>query len=144
MSRFMDEGVVSGGGLREKWTRLALVWGVWTLVGLFFASQIYVYFARTEKAVPLWKSVAWQVLAAYVFAVSTPLFLRLARRFRIGRSNWRRRLSVHLLAGTLIAAVWAACHVAIDALFSGEPKLLAPFNLARNVFVMLDKELLVY
>src|SRR5919197_603745 len=97
MSRFVDEWMVSGGGRQERLTRLALVWGVWTLVGLFFASQVYVYFARTEKAVPLWKSVAWQVLAAYVFAVSTPLVLRLSR-----------------------------------------------LNFARNVFVMLDKELLVY
>src|ERR687885_2083565 len=120
MSRFVDEWVMGGGGRREKWTRLALVWGVWTLVGLFFASQVYVYFARTEKAVPLWKSVAWQVLAAYVFAVSTPLVLRLARRFRIGRSNWRRGLSVPLLAGTAFPLVWGACHIIIDSLFNGE------------------------
>jgi signal transduction histidine kinase len=117
---------------------------VWTLVGLFFASQLYVYFARTQKAIPFAKSVAWQVSAAYVFALSTPLVLWLARRFRIERSNWRRRLAVHLPAGVAFAAVWAACHVAIDSYFSGEPSLLVPFNLARNVFVMLDKELLVY
>jgi signal transduction histidine kinase len=144
MSRLIEEGVVSGGGRRDRLTRLALVWGVWTLVGLFFASQVYVYFARTEKAVGFWRSVAWQVLAAYVFAVSTPLVLRLARRFRIGRSNWRRRLCVHLLAGTAFAVVWGACHITIDSLFNGEPKLLSPLNFARNVFVMLDKELLVY
>jgi LytS/YehU family sensor histidine kinase len=40
--------------------------------------------------------------------------------------------------------VWAVCHVVIDSLFSGEARLLLPFNVARNVFVMLDKELLVY
>lgn len=144
MSRLVDEGVLNAGAWRGRWTRLALIWGVWTLVGLFFASQLYVYFARTEKAVPLWKSVAWQVLAVYVFAVSTPLVLWLARRFRIERSNWRRRLSIHLLAGALIAVAWAVCHITIDSLFSGESKLLSPVNLARNVFVMLDKELLVY
>src|SRR5437588_6620415 len=144
VSRLVDEGVVSGGARRERWTRLALVWGVWTLVGLFFASQLYVYFARTEKAVPLLKSVAWQVTAVYVFAVSTPLVLWLARRFRIERSNWRRGLCVHLLAGTAIAVAWAVCHIIIDSLFSGESKLLLPVNVARNVFVMLDKELLVY
>jgi len=140
-----DEG---GAGVAWTWrqraTRLAFIWGVWTLVGLFFASQLYVYFARTEKAVGLLKSVAWQVLAAYVFALSTPLVLWLARRFPVERSNWRRRLAVHLLAGLALAVVWAVCHITIDSLFSGEAKLLIPFNLARNVFVMLDKELLVY
>src|SRR5947209_601935 len=144
MSRFVDEGGVSGGARRERWTRLALVWGVWTLVGLFFASQLYVYFARTEKAVPFAKSVAWQVLAVYVFAVSTPLVLWLARRFRIGSSSWRRMLCVHLLAGTMFAVAWAVCHITIASLFSGEAKLLAPDSLARNAFFMLDRELLVY
>src|SRR5438067_2144956 len=143
MREYGEEGFVEGAG-RRRATRLAFVWGVWTLVGLFFASQLYVYFARTEKAVPFAKSVAWQVLAVYVFAVSTPLVLWLARRFRIERSNWRRRIAVHLLAGTAFAVLWAACHVTIDSFFSGESRLLAPFNLARNVFVMLDKELLVY
>jgi two-component system LytT family sensor kinase len=144
MLNFRDDDVVGVGAWRRRAARLAFIWGVWTLVGFFFASQLYVYFARTEKAVPFAKSVAWQVLAVYVFAVSTPLVLWLARRFRIERSNWRRRLAVHLLAGTALAIIWAACHVTIDSLFSGESRLLAPFNLARNVFVMLDKELLVY
>src|SRR5438105_4248282 len=141
MSRFVDEGLVSGGGRRERLTRLALVWGVWTLVGLFFARQLYLYFARTEEPVAFLRSVVWQLLAAYVFAVSTPLVLWLARRFRFGRSNWRRRLCVHLLAGTLIAAVWAVCHITIDSLFTGEARLLAPDSLARNAFFMLDREL---
>src|SRR5437588_9703775 len=121
--REFDEGGTGGAGAwRQRATRLAFVWGVWTLVGLFFASQLYVYFARTEKAVPLLKSVAWQVTAVYVFAVSTPLVLWLARRFRIERSNWRRGLCVHLLAGTAIAVAWAVCHITIDSLFSGEAK----------------------
>src|SRR5438270_6365424 len=120
MSRFVDEGVVSGGARRERWTRLALVWGVWTLVGLFFASQLYVYFARTEEAVPFAKSVAWQVLAVYVFAVSTPLVVWLGRRFRSARSNWRRRLCVRLLAGTMFAVACGVCQISIDAWFSGE------------------------
>src|SRR5437660_12601155 len=113
MREYGEEGIVEG-VWRRRATRLAFVWGVWTLVGLFFASQLYVYFARTEKAVPFAKSVAWQVLAVYVFAVSTPLVLWLARRFRIERSHWRRRIAVHLLAGTAFAVLWAACHVTID------------------------------
>src|ERR1041385_7040597 len=144
MRRFVEGGAAGGRAWRERLTRLALVWGVWTLVGLFFASQVYVYFARTERAVGLLRSVVWQLLAAYVFAVSTPLVLWLARRFPIGRSNWHRALGLHLLAGTAFAVVWAVCHITIDSLFSGESRLVSPSNLARNVFFMLDKELLVY
>jgi len=145
MMNFDGEGGAGSGAARGRvWTRLAFVWGVWTLVGFFFASQLYVYFARTERAVPFAKSVAWQVLAVYVWAVSTPLVLWLARRFRIERSNWRRSIVVHMLAGVAFAIVWAVCHIAFDSFFSGDWKLLFPSNLARNVFFMLDKELLVY
>src|SRR5437764_7110071 len=109
MSEFDEGGASRAGAWRQRATRLAFVWGMWTLVGLFFASQLYVYFARTQKAVPFAKSVAWQMLAAYVWGVSTPLVLWFARRFRIGRTNWWRTIIVHLLAGVAFAAVWAAC-----------------------------------
>jgi two-component system LytT family sensor kinase len=145
MMNFDGEGGAGSGATRGRvWTRLAFLWGVWTLVGFFFASQLYVYFARTERAVPFARSVAWQVLAVYVWAVSTPLVLWLARRFRIERSNWRRSIVVHMLAGVAFAIVWAVCHIALDSFFSGDWKLLFPSSLARNVFFMLDKELLVY
>src|SRR5438045_5244889 len=128
MWEFDEGGAGVAAAWRQRATRLAFVWGVWTLVGLFVASQLCVYFARTEKAVGLLKSVAWQVLAVYVFALSTPLVLWLARRFRIERSNWRRALAVHMLAGLALAVVWAVCHITIDSLVPGEAKLLIPVN----------------
>ncbi|MBC7929666.1 MAG: histidine kinase, partial [Rubrivivax sp.] len=137
-----DESAAEISG-RQRWARLAFIWGVWTLVGLFFSSQIYFYFLRTEKPVSLLMSLAWQMSAVYVFALSTPLVLWLARRFRIERFNWRRSLPIHFLAGTAIAAAWAACHIAIDSAFGGRIKF-TPDNLARIIFVNLDKELLVY
>jgi two-component system, LytTR family, sensor kinase len=142
MSKF-DEGTAVASVSRQRWARLAFIWGVWTLVGLFFSSQIYFYFLRTEKPVSLLRSLAWQMSAVYVFALTTPLVLWLARRFRVERQNWRRPLLTHLLAGTAIAAAWAVCHIAIDTAFGGYMKF-SPANLPRQIFVNLDKELLVY
>ena len=142
MLRFFDDG--GAGGRRQRWTRLAFIWGVWALVGLFFSSQIYVYFARTQRAVPFWRALAWQMSATLVFALSTPMVLWLARRYPFGRAAWRRALAVHLLAGTAIAAVWAACHIVLDTAFD---RGLQNFDLAeraRAMFLILDKELLVY
>ena len=131
-------------GLSEqRWARLAFIWGVWTLVGLFFSSQIYFYFLRTEKPVSLARSLAWQMSATYVFALTTPLVLWLARRFRVERANWRRSLLAHFLAGTAISAAWAFCHIVIDSTLGGYMKFKAA-NLPRQIFVNLDKELLVY
>jgi sensor histidine kinase YesM len=143
MLKFNESAAENLGKGRQRWARLAFIWGVWTLVGLFFSSQIYFFFLRTEKPVSILSSLAWQMSATYVFALSTPLVLWLARRFRIERALWRRSLLVHFLAGTAIAAAWAMCHLAIDSAFGSKIKF-TPDNIVRLIFVNLDKELLVY
>src|SRR4051794_6706014 len=142
MLRFLDDGGV--GGRRQRWARLGFIWGVWALVGLFFSSQIYVYFVRTQKPVPVWRALAWQMTATLVFALSTPMVLWLARRYPFGRAAWRRALAVHLLAGTAISAVWGACHLYLDVTFGGSSQTFNFWNLPRIVFFNLDRELLVY
>ena len=129
---------------RHRLTRLGFVWAVWTLVGLFFSSQVYFYFAGTQRAVPFLRALAWQMPAVYLFALTTPLVLWLARRHSIERFNWRRGLLIHALSGTLIAAAWAALHVSYDSLFDGSFSRLTLANLGRRAFAQLDKELLVY
>jgi two-component system LytT family sensor kinase len=135
----------SGSGLRgQRLTRLAFIWGVWALVGLFFSSQIYLYFLHTAKQMSLPRSLAWQMCAVVINALSTPLVLRLARRYRIERPVWRRALLVHLLAGTVISAAWATYHIVLDFAFGGNFGGFEFGNLPRMIFVNLDKELLVY
>jgi len=138
----LDDG---GGGLAGKrWARLAFIWGVWALVGLFFSSQIYFYFLDTEKQYTAARALAWQMTAVVIFALSTPLVLRLARRYPFERHAWRRSVLVHLLAGTVISAVWAAYHIVLDMSFSGNLHKLKLSWLPRQIFLNLDKELLVY
>jgi signal transduction histidine kinase len=124
--------------------RLGFIWGAWTLVGFFFASQIYFFFINTERAMPFWKALAWQLVAVYIFALSTPPVLWLARRYRMGRHNWRRNLLAHALAGIIFSAAWAAFHIALDFFVDGRLGTLTASRLLRNVFVNLDRELLVY
>ena len=102
MTEFLDGGGEGRRGRRAA--RLAFLWGVWALVGLFFSSQIYFYFYGTGKQISLPRALAWQMCAVVVFAVSTPLVLRLARRYRVERQTWRRTVPAHLLAGTAISA----------------------------------------
>ena len=71
--------------------------------------------------------------------------LSLARKYRLGRLNWRRNALVHVLAGTAISAAWSVAHVTIDTWYgAGSLKTLTPVNLGRRTFVNIDKELLVY
>ncbi|HWS52931.1 MAG TPA: histidine kinase [Pyrinomonadaceae bacterium] len=144
MFEFLNEGAGRREGWRHQLVRHGFIWGAWTLVGLFFASQIYFYLSRTEWRVSVAVAVAWQLIAVYMFAAATPLVLWLARRFPFERFHWRRNLLVHVFAGLAISAAWGAGHVALDTWFSGGISKLTAANLARRIFFSLDKELLVY
>ncbi len=136
----------SGGGRewRQRLVRGALIWGVWTLVGVFFASQLYVYFARTERVISFSRALVWQLAAVYLFALFTPLVLWLSRRFRFERADWVRAVVVHALAGTLISGAWGAGHILLDTLFNRDITKFTLDMLLRYTFFQLDKELLVY
>src|SRR5688572_25346073 len=115
------EAVADGGVALswQRWARLAFLWGVWSLVWLFFSSQVYAYFLRTFKPFTLSHPPVRQMSAVVIFALSTPLVLRLARRFSFGRQGWRRALAVHLAAGTAVSAAWATYHIFLDTYFGG-------------------------
>ena len=146
MKNFFEREAGGDAGLsRQRWARLAFPLLVWVLVGLFFSSQLYFYFLGTPKQMSLPSVLAWQMSAVFIFALSTPLVLLLARRYRVARETWRRAVPVHLLAGVGISAVWAAFHIVIDSYFSGANFANYRWgNLPRLIFVNLDKELLVY
>src|SRR5215213_4758738 len=129
---------------RQRWMRLAFILLVWVLVGLFFSSQIYFYFLGTPKQMSLPSALGWQMSAVLIFAVSTPLVLLLARRYRVERQTWRRAVPVHLLAGTLICAAWSAFHIVLDNYFSGSLAHFKWGSLPRIIFFNIDRELFVY
>ena len=131
---------------RQRAVRLAFIWFVWTLVGFFFASQLYVVAARSgsERPIPFSRALVWQMGACYLFALLTPLVLWLSRRFRIERGNWRRAVLLHAGAGTLIAVTWGVGHILLDTWFSRRFGEFSLDKLFRLTFYMLDKELLVY
>ncbi len=133
-----------GYGRQHRLVRLGFIWGAWTLVGLFFASQIYFYFSRTERPMTFAWSLAWQMAAVYLFAAATPLVLWLARRFPFDRFNWRRNIVIHVFAGLAISAAWSVGHVLLDTLFAGVFERLTSTRFIRSVVFSLDKELLVY
>jgi len=141
------EESTEGQCLRYRVMRLGFIWGIWTLAGVFFASQIYVLVAKTERPVTFSKALVWQLSCVYIFALATPLVLRLARRYRIERPDWWRNVVIHAVTGILISTAWAAGHLTLDTLFYGGLSglnRLTPYNWAARTFGHLDQELLVY
>src|SRR5215212_1796791 len=143
--KLFDADADGGVGLSgHRWARLAFIYAVWALVGLFFSSQIYFYFYGTAKQISFPRALAWQMSAVVINALSTPLVLRFARRNRVERQTWRRTLPFHLLAGVVVSATWSAYHIVLDSAFAGSLSNFKWANLARLIFVNIDKELLVY
>ena len=90
------------GLLARRSVRLAVIWAGWTLVGLFFTSQILVSYAYMKSSIPVTKALFWQMSICYLWALATPLVFWLARRYRIERQHWLRRLLLHAVVGLVL------------------------------------------
>lgn len=88
--------------------------GVWTLIGLAFASQFN--FTQSRRGyVVTWPFALQTALADwYVFAVLSIPALWLARRYRLGGPSWKGPLAVHLLAGAVFAVAWVVLRVWVE------------------------------
>lgn len=124
--------------------RLAVIWAGWTLVGLFFTSQILVSYARMKNPISFDKALFWQMSICYLWALATPLVFWLARRFRIERQYWSRRLLLHGVVGVVLVSTMSAVHYPIFMPFIGYSAEMTWFGMFKNVFFNLDRQLTIY
>lgn len=104
----------SGGLWRRRWMRLALIFGIWTFIGIVFTLQSYFTSFRSEKPTPLFDSLYVQMTWSYLWALATPLVLWAATRLPIERNNWIRSALLHVpLSIVLSAFLTALGHVVL-------------------------------
>src|SRR2546425_500326 len=98
--------MLNGAIIKKFWLKRLFVFGAWTLIGLAFASQLYLTQSKIGNPVT-WKFAAARALADwYVFAtLSFPAFW-LARRCRLERDNWQRSAGLHLVASAAFSLCW--------------------------------------
>lgn len=95
----------------RKWILFA---GFWTLIGLSFASQLYLTQSKLGNPVS-WKFAAARSLADwYVFAVLSLPVMWLARRLPFERATWQRPLVIHLGASAGFSLLWMALRAAVE------------------------------
>lgn len=87
------------------WGRVALIFGIWTFIGLVFSLQWYFASFRSEQPVEWTRALYVQMSWSYLWALATPLVLWLARRFPIDKQTWLRNSLLNLLAATLLSFV---------------------------------------
>lgn len=130
--------------LARRSGRLAVIWAGWTLVGLFFTSQILVSYAYMKNSIPVGKALFWQMSICYLWALATPLVFWLARRFRIERQHWSRRILFHSVVGLILVSTMSAVHYPIFMPFIGYRAEMTWFGMFKNVFFNLDRQLAIY
>jgi sensor histidine kinase YesM len=130
--------------LQKRAVRVGLMVGVWTLLALFFATQVYMLYYREEKPVPFSRALFIEGVGCLFWLLSTPLVLWLARRFRIGRINWRRRVPLHFLMGLALVCTLLPIAYVIYMFGTGRPSMLTPLHILQFIILNVDRWLLTY
>jgi len=86
----------------RRWLRAFFVIGIWTLFGVFLASQSTLAFSRRDRPFSWQRILLVEMAFAYIWAALTPPVLWLARRFPIERGRLPRSLTVHVIASIII------------------------------------------
>jgi two-component system, LytTR family, sensor kinase len=108
--------------MRHSRSRTILILlGVWTLIGLTFASLSFfgTLAISDPRRVDLVGIFVWNLLAFYLWALLTPLIALLARRYRLDRQHWPRSIVVHLPASLLFPALHLCLYLPIFSLAGG-------------------------
>jgi|SRR6185503_4644723 len=94
----------------------AVVFLTATVLGFFFAAQIYFSAAATHRDVSWAQAFYWSFTDWYEFALLAPIIFWTCARFRFERGSWPRARAVHLCAGLLFAGVHVVMCAVADVL----------------------------
>jgi signal transduction histidine kinase len=107
----------SGFGRKGRaWRPAAITFLITTLLGLFFAAQIYVTSATIHRNVSWAQALYWALSDWYEFALLAPFVWWLCRRFKLEGRSWPKLVLVYLGGGLLFAAVHGVMCAAADVL----------------------------
>jgi len=130
--------------LQRRSVRLGLIWGIWALAALFFATQVYMMYLKEEKRISFFRGFLLQALSCAIWALATPLVLWLARRYRIERNSWRRTLPLHFAIGIALVSLMLVVDFVLYMLCLGRIASITPLSIFHNVYYNLDRWLMTY
>ena len=134
-----DESVLS-----RRSVQFVLIFAIWTIVALFFSTQVYLMNYAEKQPIRSLQTFLVQASACYPWALATPLVLWLSRRFRIDRSNWTRRVALHFLFGVILCISLLTLHFTIYMVVMGRGANISAFRVFNWVYYNLDRWLLIY
>ena len=100
--------------IRKPWVALLAIIAFWTLIGLAFASQLYVSSAHFGNPIS-WRHAMSNSLADwYAFALLSIPAVWFSQRYPLMQSRWKEAAAVHFGACALFSIAWVAMRLAAD------------------------------
>jgi len=81
-----------------------LLFGVWTVVGFYFATQAY-YNPAFVPRLPWSQAILINLTYYYLWGLCTPLVILMGRRFRFDAGRWPTALVAHIVASCALTAL---------------------------------------
>lgn len=134
-----DESVLS-----RRSVQYGLIFGIWTVVALFFSTQVYLMNYAEKQPIRHTQTFLVQASACYPWALATPLVLWLSRRFSIERRNWIRRVALHFLFSVILCSLLLGLHFILYMVVMGRGSSITAFRVFNYVYFNLDRWLLIY
>jgi signal transduction histidine kinase len=118
----------------HAWKRWSAYFALWTLLGLVFATQLFLADQRfSTQPATWWQALRSEMLDWYLWGVLALAVRALARRFRIDRVNWERAVPIHFGASLTLGLLHLALATALQWMLRGPevypylPKLVDNF-----------------
>lgn len=99
---------------QRPWTRRALAFVLWTLIGLFSGSQSYLYYVILRQRVRVDHILIHSLIEWHLWGLMAPLIYDLALRLPFSQRRWRRNLTLQLLVLCAIALLRVGLAVLIE------------------------------
>ena len=128
----------------KRLARLGIIWGIWIIVALFFSTQVFMMYYSERQPIPYKQAFLVQGIGCFLWALVTPLVLWLARRFRIDRHRWFRKVLIHFVISVALVTTLISLHFIIYMVLAGRAGSITPLRLLGYLYPNLDRWLLVY
>lgn len=118
---------------RERLPRSVLLAAIWLLPGVYFAVQVFLQHSVDENPITISEALFQGLVFWFLWALTSPLILRLTRMFPFSREQWSDALLLHLPAGTIISLTHLLVFVLVTSWINGSTinsfdELLARFQ----------------
>ena len=84
-------------------TRRLLPFCIWLLVGLVFASQLYLFSSRAGGTMGWKDALLWEIPRWCLWALLAPVVMRIAREYPVRKPEIARKIVLHTLVGALLS-----------------------------------------